>query len=63
MKIYCIGCMIYLGEILKGSKLKKGIQFLCENCDRKRIASDMKKRADVEKNSSDFNNIFGGFFK
>lgn len=63
MKIYCVGCMIYLGEIEKGSKLKKGIQFLCESCDRKRIASDMKKRTDAEKKVNDFGDIFGGIFK
>lgn len=43
MKIYCVGCDKYMGEIRDG-KLRKEIYFLCENCNLKRMASDMKNK-------------------
>jgi len=57
MKIYCVACNKYLGEI-RDAKLRKGVKFLCVNCDTKRIASDMRpKQPDYMKS------LFGGIFK
>ena len=33
MKIYCTRCKILVGEILQGSKLRKGIKYLCTECE------------------------------
>ncbi|MFA7287458.1 MAG: hypothetical protein WC055_01115 [Melioribacteraceae bacterium] len=59
-KIYCV-CGLYLGEIATGSKLKIGIVCLCENCNRKRLASDMMNKTKIPKN--DLGDIFGDIFK
>ena len=42
MIIYCNKCSIELGNILKGSKLRKGIVFLCSNCfDKLKVLEDL----------------------
>ena len=33
MKIYCTRCKILVGEILQGSKTRKGLKYLCAECD------------------------------
>lgn len=32
MKIYCHSCNTLVGDILAGSKLKRGLAFLCPDC-------------------------------
>jgi len=39
-KIFCKGCPKYLGEI-RDATLHRKIVFLCENCETKRLASDL----------------------
>ncbi len=56
--IYCKGCNTYLGEI-RDAKLKKGIVYLCSNCDTKRIASDLGKK----EKPIDYMDLFGDIFK
>ena len=60
--IYCKGCNIYLGEI-RDAKLKKGIVYLCSDCDTKRVASDMVNKPNNNSYDNIFGDIFGGGFK
>ena len=32
MKIYCKNCNILVGDLLEGSKIRKGLVYLCEDC-------------------------------
>lgn len=32
MKIYCVACNLYLGDIVAGSKLRKNILHVCGDC-------------------------------
>ena len=32
MKVYCTRCKILVGEILHGSKTRKGLKYLCTEC-------------------------------
>ena len=32
MKVYCHECSILVGEIVSGSKMRKGIIYLCTEC-------------------------------
>lgn len=58
--ISCAECKVPLGEINK-AKIRKNIAFLCEPCDRKRIAEKMQKQYGFKSNiDSMFNEIFGG---
>jgi hypothetical protein len=52
--IFCSLCKKYLGEI-RDAKLRKGIAFLCDECETKRIASGMRKKIDID-------DFFGGIF-
>ena len=60
MKIYCKGCRIYVGEIKGGSRLIKGIVYLCPNCEIKRKASDLASKTKKDDLSELFKG-FGGF--
>jgi len=61
IKIYCISCTIYLGSILEGSKLKKGIAFLCNNCNNIRKADNLKRATSKPAEMPEFfKDIFGG---
>jgi len=42
-KILCKGCSKYMGEI-RDAKLRKGITYLCSECETKRIASDLAQK-------------------
>ncbi len=53
MKIRCIKCEKYLGEIIK-AKLRKKITFLCKECTSILIKPKVKNE-----NKNDFFNIFG----
>lgn len=57
--LYCTGCNIKVAMIAEGSKLKRGMVVLCENCDMKRKASDLSRRTET----NNFNDLFGGIFK
>jgi hypothetical protein len=60
MKIYCISCNLYLGEIRDGS-LRIGTYYICNKCKEKwRIANQMAENA--RKETPDFiNDLFKGF--
>jgi hypothetical protein len=53
--IFCGICKKYLGEI-RDAKLRKGIAFLCAECETKRIASGMRKKSDIK-------DFFGGILR
>lgn len=53
MKINCIGCGVYLGEIRDGT-LKIGIVYLCSKCNIMRIASDLCKKPKYDPEGIDF---------
>ena len=57
-QIYCSGCKRYLG-LIRDANLRKNIHYLCDNCETKRLASDLAKKA----KPNDFGDIFGGIFK
>lgn len=67
MKVYCKRCGFYLGEILTGSKLHKGIVYLCSCChDLFKTYEDLKNyEKGVGSNSMPpgFEEIFKGFKK
>lgn len=44
MQISCCICKKVVGEILMGSKLKKGTVYLCDQCNTKRIADELVDR-------------------
>lgn len=48
MKVYCKECGCLVAEIKEGSKLKKGLVFLCKKCYKQL------------KDGNLFNSIFGG---
>jgi RNase P subunit RPR2 len=54
--IFCANCKKPLGTI-RDARLRKGIKFLCPECNTKRIASDMAKKPDME-----LKDLFGGIF-
>ena len=58
--VYCEGCNLYLGEI-RDAKLRKGIVYLCKNCETKRIASDLARQ--TKKKDSIVDDVFGDIFK
>lgn len=41
MKIYCNECGTYCGEIREGSKLRKGLKYVCSRCDQARKRRDV----------------------
>jgi len=49
--IYCANCHRYLG-IIRDAKLHKNIHHLCDNCNIKRVTSDMMNKTGKPK---DFN--------
>ena len=58
-RIFCKGCGKYLGEI-RDAKLRKGMVYLCQNCETKRIASDMARiKMRVRDPNREFMDIFG----
>ncbi len=57
--IYCKSCNVYLG-IIRDAKLRKGIVYLCGNCETKRLASDMMNKTKLPEN--DYMDIFKGMF-
>lgn len=63
MDIYCAGCKIHLARIMPKSKIKLGAVMLCDNCNTKRIASDMARPEKPWKHGkqdcSFFDEIFG----
>lgn len=65
--IYCVSCGIKVAELAVGSKIKKSAVMLCQDCDVKRIASDMKSDLNKKPNASNvsnpFNDLFKGIFK
>ena len=61
-QIFCKGCGKYLGEI-RDAKLRKGMVYLCQNCETKRLASDMaRNKMKAQDPVNDFMNIFGKNF-
>lgn len=58
-KIYCAGCDTYLG-VVRDAKLRKGVVFLCKNCEIKRVALELQRKT---KPSVDMGDLFGGIFK
>jgi len=58
-KVYCKPCGKYLGEI-RDATLHKKIIFLCDDCETKRLASDMKNKTEPKMSYED---LFGGIFK
>ena len=59
MKIYCVGCDKYMGEI-RDASLRKVIHYLCDKCNTKRIASDMGKNNKKDDYSDYLKDLFGG---
>lgn len=57
-KIYCAGCYAYLG-VIRDAKLRKDVNFLCKNCETKRVALEMQRKS----GASGMDEIFGGLFK
>ena len=53
-KIYCKSCGKYLGEI-RDAKLYKKIVFLCDDCETKRLSSDL---ANKTKSKNPMDNLF-----
>jgi hypothetical protein len=49
--IYCRECSIYVGTIEKGSKLKKGLTFICDKCI---VSIDILKIGKNTKNDSEY---------
>ena len=47
MKISCV-CGKIVGEILPGSKIRKGTAFLCYECNSKRIIHDTEKDQPID---------------
>ena len=47
--LYCEGCSLKVAEVATGSKLKKGMTVLCEKCETKRKAADMRMPAVLTK--------------
>lgn len=43
-KIYCGNCYVFVGIIVEGSKLMKGIVHLCPKCETMRKASDLASK-------------------
>jgi len=64
--IYCANCHRYLG-IIRDAKLHKNIHHLCDNCNIKRIASDMGNNIGTNMGGRDkdfdFNDIFSELLK
>ena len=58
MKIYCKECSIYMGDLVKGSKLRPGIVFLCKNCHEK-----FKKKDTPRINTSSMPDFMKDFFQ
>lgn len=56
-KIYCAGCTIFLG-VLRDAALKKGIRFLCKDCEAKRVALELQRKT----GASGLGDLFGGIF-
>lgn len=57
--LYCSGCNIVVAKIVAGSKLKKGMVALCEDCETKRNASDL---AATNKRNDLIEKLFGKAF-
>ena len=62
MKIWCAGCKTFLGELSSGSKVKKGIVFICSECDIKR---KVLERHVMPNRNEDISSMFNdlGIFK
>jgi len=60
--LYCAGCSIRIAIILEGSSLIKGFVGLCENCNRKRVISDLANKTKTPSYPEGFDDIFGGIF-
>lgn len=41
MTIYCCDCHTYCGEIREGSKIRKGLKYVCNECHEKRKGRDI----------------------
>ncbi len=60
-KIYC-KCGTYLG-VIRDATLRKGIVYLCESCNIKRVASDLSKTGKKYDLPEGFEDLFGAFGK
>ena len=62
--IYCAQCYTHVGKLEKGSLLKNGVTFLCDNCEAKRKAAELYfKNSGKRPGGTDFSDIFGDFFR
>jgi hypothetical protein len=59
--IFCQGCNLPLG-VIRDAKLRKGIVYLCKNCETKRVASDLMNKNKTKKPDNPFGDIFGDIF-
>lgn len=59
-QINCKGCGKYMGEI-RDAKLRKGLVFLCEPCDGRRVALELKEKTG-QAGGANFDDIFGDIF-
>ena len=57
-KISCKGCNKPMGEI-RDAKLRKGIIYLCNSCEIKRIASDLALKTKTKDIGELINTFFG----
>ncbi len=63
MKIKCTKCYKYLGEI-RDAKLRKGITYLCKECDTQRQALELRfKKPNSKDSESDLFDILGGIIR
>ena len=60
--IHCKDCNIFLGDI-RDATLKKGITYLCSDCNIKRVAADMMRKNAKYDLPEGFDKLFGGFKK
>jgi predicted SprT family Zn-dependent metalloprotease len=61
MKINCQKCKKHLGEI-RDATLRKGIVYLCRECNTQRVALEMMKQNE-DRNSNPFGGMFGSIFR
>lgn len=59
MKIFCEECGLYMG-VIRDATLRKGIFYICENCNIKRIASGPKKSENYDEYYDYIMNILKG---
>jgi len=59
MKIFCNKCKKYLG-VIREATLRKGIVYLCKECDTQRAALELKYNNDY--NFTDYQDIFDEMF-